>query len=220
MIGQDFSNSSLANLKLQIIVAIIFCIARSIKICDYSHTRTENCTSKCLPIDNSKFNFKSITFSDKVFYISFLKTNNFLPQFKKKADFMKMEQITGPSLIISEEHNIALKFKDDQLPDDHANLVKRYKSDSNLPTSPILHENHCSKKLLQLMTREDKVLWDLTETIKTNRPMGIHGTYMKNFAKDLHVKNGLPFLDNKLVVPATIRGTFNTMLHETHPGQF
>ena len=50
--------------------------------------------------------------------------------------------------------------------------------------------------------------------------MGIHGTYMKNYTKDLHVKDELLFLDNKLVVPATIRGTFNSMLHETHPGQF
>ena len=52
VIGQNFPNSSLANFKLQIIVAIIFCIARSIKICDYSHTRTQNCSSKCLHIDN------------------------------------------------------------------------------------------------------------------------------------------------------------------------
>ena len=64
------------------------------------------------------------------------------------------------------------------------------------------------------------MLWDLKETIKRNRPLGIHGTYMKNYAKDLHVKDELLFLDNKLVVPATIRGTLNSMLHETHPGQF
>ena len=50
--------------------------------------------------------------------------------------------------------------------------------------------------------------------------MGIHGFYMKNYAKDLHVKDELLFLDNKLVVPATFRGTFNSMLHQTHPGQF
>ena len=70
------------------------------------------------------------------------------------------------------------------------------------------------------MTREDKLLWDLIETIKRNRPMGIHGAYLKNYAKDLHVKDELLFLDNKLVVPSTIRGTFNSMQHETHPGQF
>ena len=49
--------------------------------------------------------------------------------------------------------------------------------------------------------------------------MGVHGSYMKNVAKNFHVKDDLSFLDNKLVVPATFRGTFSTMLHETHPGQ-
>ena len=50
--------------------------------------------------------------------------------------------------------------------------------------------------------------------------MGIYGAYMKNFTKELLVKYDLLFRDNKLVVRATIRGTFNTMLHETHPGHF
>ena len=86
--------------------------------------------------------------------------------------------------------------------------------------SQIFPEDNCSKKLLQLMTRENKVIWYLIETIETKRPMGIHGTYMKNVSKDLHVKDDLLFLDNKLVVPATIRGTFSAMLHEIHPGQF
>ena len=131
-----------------------------------------------------------------------------------------MDKVTEPLLIIPEEHNIALKFRDDRLSPNHADFFRRYKSDLNLPNFPICPENHCSKKMLQIMTREDKVLRDLIETIKTNRPMGIHGAYMKIYAKDLHVKEDLFFLDNKLAVPATIRGTFNSMLHETHPGQF
>ena len=86
--------------------------------------------------------------------------------------------------------------------------------------SPIIPENHCSEKLLQLMTRDDKGIWDLIEIIEKKRSMGIHVSYMKIFAKNLHVRNDQLFLDNKLVVPATIRGTFSAMLHETHPGQF
>ena len=160
------------------------------------------------------------TFSIKVLLHFIFKNKQFLPQNKKKFDIMKMEDFTGPLLIIPEEHNFALKFKDDHLPDDHAKLVKNYKADLNLPTSPILPENHCSKKLLQLMTREDEVIWDLIETLKTKRPVGIFGSYMKNSSKDHHIKDGLLFLDNKLVVPATIRGIFSTMLHETHPGHF
>ena len=45
VIGQNFPNSSLANFKLRIIVPIISGIAWSIKNCDNSHIRTENCTS-------------------------------------------------------------------------------------------------------------------------------------------------------------------------------
>ena len=139
-----------------------------------------------------------------------------LPPSKKRIE-VPMDKVSEPLMIIPEEHNIALKFRDDRHPPDHADLVRRYKVDLSLPISPIRPENHCSKKLLQIMTREDKVLWDLFETIKRNRPMGIHGAYMKNYAKDLHVKDELLFLENKLVVSATIRGTCNSMLHETHP---
>ena len=219
VIGQIRLNSFLALLNLKIIVAIISCIVQSIKICHNQHSRTENCTTNCQPVDNSKFNFKSITFSDKVL-LQFLLLNRQLLSSSKKRIELPMDKVNEPLLIIPEEHNIALKFRVDRLPPDHADLVRRYKADLNLPISSIRPENHCSKKVFQIMIREDKVLWDLIETIKRNRPMGIHGAYMKNYAKDLHVKDELLFLDNKLVFPATIRGTFNSMLHETHPGQF
>ena len=63
------------------------------------------------------------------------------------------------------------------------------------------------------MTREDIVIWDLIDTIKSGWTMGIHRSYMKNYEKDLHVKDDQLFLDNKLVVPATIRETFTSMLY-------
>ena len=100
-----------------------------------------------------------------------------------------MEDIIGPLHNIPEEHNISLQFKVDYLKDDHANLLRRFKADLQLPNSPFFPEGHCSKRLLQLMMREDKVIWDLIGTIKTGRPMVIHGTYMKNYTKDLHVKD-------------------------------
>ena len=79
-----------------------------------------------------------------------------------------MDEITGPLLIIQDDHNICLKLKDDHLPDNHASLVKRFKSDLKLPTSPFFPDDHCSKILLQLMTRGDKVIWELIDTIKTD----------------------------------------------------
>ena len=219
VIGQNQSKRSLALINLKIIAAIISCIARLIKICHNNHTRTKNCTSNCQPVDNSKFNLKIITFTDQVLLHFILENRQFLPSSKKRLEFPIVKLVnpywSSPNNMKSLSNSEMTDFHRD-----HANLVRRYKADLNLPNSPIRPENHCSKKLLQIMTGEEKVQWDLIETIKTNRPMGIHGAYMKIYAKDLNVKDDVLFLDNKLVVPATIRRTFNSMLHRTHPGQF
>ena len=66
------------------------------------------------------------------------------------------------------------------------------------------------------MTKDDKLLWDLITTLKKIRPLGIHGSCMKKYEKDLHTKEELLFLDNKLVVPAAVRRAFSSMLHESH----
>ena len=55
------------------------------------------------------------------------------------------------------------------------------------------------------MTKDDKIIWELTGTIRNDRPMGIHGTYMKNYEKDLHLKDDILFMEIKLVVPVAIR---------------
>ena len=46
------------------------------------------------------------------------------------------------------------------------------------------------------------------------------GAYLKNFQRDIHVKEGLLFNDNKLIVPAALKSPFLSFLHETQPGQF
>ena len=46
------------------------------------------------------------------------------------------------------------------------------------------------------------------------------GAYLKNFQRDIHVKEGLLFNDNKMIVPAALRSPFLSFLHEIHPGQF
>ena len=79
VIGQNQLKSSLALLNLKIIAATISCIAQSIKICHNNHSRTENCTTICQPVDNSKFNFKRITFSDKVLLHFLLLDRHFIP---------------------------------------------------------------------------------------------------------------------------------------------
>ena len=82
VIGQNRLTSSLALLNLKIIAAIISCIARSIKICHNHHSRKENCTTNCQPVDNSKFNFKSFTFTDKVLLHFILENRQFIPSSK------------------------------------------------------------------------------------------------------------------------------------------
>ena len=51
-------------------------------------------------------------------------------------------------------------------------------------------------------------------------PLDKFGAYLKNFQRDIHVKKGLLFNDNKLIVPAALGSPFLSLLHETHPGQF
>ena len=136
VIGQNRLNSSSALLNLKIIAAIISCIVQLIKICHNHHSRTENCTTNCQPVNNSKFNFKSITFTDKVLLHFLLENRQFIPSSEKRLEF-PMDKVNEPLLIIPEEHNIALKFRDDRLSPDHADLVRRYNADPNFsPNSP------------------------------------------------------------------------------------
>ena len=86
VIGQNQLNSSLALFNLKIIAAIISCIAWSIKLCHKNHTRTGNCTSICQPVDNSKFNFKSFTFAEKVLLHFRLENRQFLPSSKNRLE--------------------------------------------------------------------------------------------------------------------------------------
>ena len=109
VIGQNLTDSPLAAFNLRIIAAIISFSVKSLKIRNYSHVRSENCISFCLPLANSKFNNENISISDEAL-IFFKKLNgNF---------FQKVSNITGtisskcsdPLVIILEEHKIALKF--------------------------------------------------------------------------------------------------------------
>ena len=70
------------------------------------------------------------------------------------------------------------------------------------------------------MTKDDKILWKLITTLKIGRSLGNHGSCMKNYEKDLHTRDDLLFMDNKIVVPAAAQGAFKSMLHESHQGQF
>ena len=67
------------------------------------------------------------------------------------------------------------------------------------------------------MTDEDKLLKDVKEAVEKGRPLDRFGAYMKTFQRDIHIKEGLLFNDNKLIV---LKSPFMSLLHETHPGKF
>ena len=70
------------------------------------------------------------------------------------------------------------------------------------------------------MADEDKILKDVTMAVEEGRPLDRFGAYLKNFQRDIHVKEGLLFNDNKLKVPPALRSPFLSLLRGTHPGQF
>ena len=76
-------------------------------------------------------------------------------------------------------------------------------------------EEHCPKKLIQILTKDDKICRALFNTIGKGRAK-LH----ENYEKDLPGKNDLLILDNKLVLPAVIRITFRSMLHDMHLDRF
>ena len=117
----------------------------------------------------------------------------------------------------AEIKGILLNFNDDIMSDIHKKLLAKYKGDLKLPDIPLSLTEHCSNKLIRLMTDEDKILKDVK---KAGRPMDRFGAYLKIFQRDIHVKEGLLFNDNKLIVPADLKSPFQSLLHETHPGQF
>ena len=102
----------------------------------------------------------------------------------------------------------------------HKELPARYKEDLKLPTIPLAFTEYWSKKLIKLMTDEDKILKDVKKAVEEGRPLDRLGAYLKTLQRDIHVKEGLFFNDNKLIMPAALRLPFMSLHHETHPGQF
>ena len=64
------------------------------------------------------------------------------------------------------------------------------------------------------------MLKDVKKAMEDGRPLYTFGAYLKTFQRDIHVKEGLLFNDNKLIVPAARRSPFMSLLHETHQRQF
>ena len=197
----------------------------TIRICNSNHSRSESCTSGCVPLNLSKFDFNYFYLSDKTF-LFFLAQSVLLFNQSLNSDQEKQLQefITSVNLLKislrAKKKGIFLNFNNDIMSDIHKKLLAKYKGDLRLPDNPLSLSDHCSNKLIKLMTDEDKILKEVKKAVHEGKPLDKFGAYLKNFQRDIHVKEGLLFNDNKLIVPAALRSPFLSLLHETHPGQF
>ena len=69
------------------------------------------------------------------------------------------------------------------------------------------------------MTNEVKNLIEVKTALENGNPLDKFGPYLKIFQGDIHMKDGLLFNDNNLIVLAALRSPFMSLLHETQPGE-
>ena len=131
-----------------------------------------------------------------------------------------MSDKTSKISLRAESQGITLNFDNDIISEIDKKILAKYIGELKLPSTPLVLTEHCSKKLLKLMTNEEKILKDVKKAVEDGRPLDRFGAYLKTFQRDIHVKEGLLIIDNKLLVPAALRSPFMSLLHETHPGQF
>ena len=62
----------------------------------------------------------------------------------------------------------------------HKKLLAKYKGERKLPTTTLVFTDHCSNKLIKLMTDEYKVLRDLKKAVEEGRPLDRFGAFMKS----------------------------------------
>ena len=200
-------------------------ITDTIQICNSNHSRSESCTGGCISLNLSKFNFNYFHLSHKTFLFflshSLLSVN---PSLNLKSKNLILEILASvkslKNSIRAENKGIILNFDNDIMKDVHKKLLAKYKGDLKLPDTPLSFTKHCSNRLIRLMTDEDKILKDVKKAVEEGRPLDRFGADLKTLQRDIHVKEGSFFNDNKLIVPAALKSLFLSRFNETHPGQF
>ena len=66
----------------------------------------------------------------------------------------------------AENKGILLNFNNDTMSDLHKKLLAKYKGDLKLPDTPLSLTDHCSNKLIKLMTGEDKYLKEVKKAVE------------------------------------------------------
>ena len=129
----------------------------TIRICNSNHSRSESCTSGCVPLNLSKFDLNYFYLSD-IFFLFFLAQSVLLFNQSLNSDQEKQLQefITSVNLLKislrAEKKGIFLNFNNDIMSDIHKKLLAKYKGDLRLPDNPLSLSIHCSNKLIKLMT--------------------------------------------------------------------
>ena len=122
--------------------------------------------------------------------------------------------------IRAESQGITLSFDNNITSEIHKKLLAKYKGELKFPNTPLVFTEHYSNKLIKIKTDDDKILKDVKKAVEDGRPLDRFGAYLKTFQRDIHVKEGLLFNENKLKVLAALRSPLMSLLHETHPVLF
>ena len=200
-------------------------VTDTIRVCYSNHSQSESCTSGCTPRNLSKFNFNYFYLSDKTYFFFLshllLSTDPFTNQENKNSILEFLFSVKPLKISLrAETKGITLNFDNDTMTEINRKLLAKYKGDLKIPAMPLAFRENCSNKLIKRMTDEDKILRDVKKEVEEGRPLGRFGAYLKTFQRDIRIKKGLIFNDNKLIVPAALRSSFMSLLHENHPGQF
>ena len=129
-------------------------------ICNSNHSRSESCTSGCVPLNLSKFDFNYFDLSDKIFLFFLAQLILSINQSFRSKRKQSQEIITSVNLLKfslrAENKGISLNFNNDTMSDLHKKLLAKYKGDLKLPDIPLSLTDHCSNKLIKLMSEETK----------------------------------------------------------------
>ena len=78
----------------------------------------------------------------------------------KIIEFQASVQLSKISLHVKNQGN-SVKFENDIMSEIHQKLLTKYKGELKLPSFPLVFTDHCSNKLIRMMTDEDKILKDV-----------------------------------------------------------
>ena len=186
----------------------------------------KSCTSSCISLNLSNLNFNYFHLSDKsyLFFLSdsLISVNPSLNSERKNLilEFLESVKTLKISLRAENKEGITLSFENDIMTDIHKKILAKNKGNLKLPDTQLTFTQHRSNRIIRVITDEDKILKDVKKAVEKGRPLVRFGAYLKTFQRDIRVKEGLFFNDNKLIVPAALRSPFSSLLHETLPGQF